>query len=235
MKKQDNEQQKANELLQQLQAVYLNDDNRSDDAPEREEQPPVSEVGETSAPVQTAAESVGEAKPTEIEPKTPEETEPKPVEKAPQKKYAAPAAILTLTEETPETANNADDEKDSVVADMPAKKEPAKTAKPEALRGSSQGTTLPKTASNPFLIKPKTKSEPSAEAVASEKSVETPTADAKESPAPDVRPKVRPNATKVPPRKRSGLQTGAIRPKNSPVPEADAAKKPSAVKHRPIV
>lgn len=241
MKKQDNEQQKANELLQQLQAVYLNDDNRSDDAPEREEQPPVSEVGKTSAPVQTAAESVGEAKPTEIEPKTPEEAEPKPVEKAPQKKYAAPAAILTLTEETPETANNADDEKDSVVADMPAKKEPAKTAKPEALRGSSQGTTLPKTASNPFLIKPETKSEPSAEAVASEKSVETPATDAetkpdaKESPVSDVRPKVRPNATKVPPRKRSGLQTGAIRPKNSPVAEADLVKKPIAVKRRPIV
>ena len=222
MKKQDNEQLKANELLQQLQAVYLNGD--SDPASEREEKPSASEVGEASAPLQAVKDPVEETKPTETEPKS---------ELPPQKKAAAPAAILALTEETPETANTSDApaEKVSPVAAEPVKKEPAKAAKPEVARGSSQGTTMPKTTSNPFL-----KSEsPSVESVVSEKTVSDADAKAevKEKPSAPARPKVRPNATKVPPRKRSGLQTGAIRPKTEPIPEP-TVKKPTVVKPRAV-
>ena len=69
MKKQDNDQLNADELLQQLQAVYLNGNEPSDDsAPEQTEQP--------SKPEKTDA----------------------PAKKPSQKKVSAPAAILALTE-----------------------------------------------------------------------------------------------------------------------------------------
>ena len=200
MKKQDNERQTANELLQQLQAVYLNGDAVSDESPREKEQPSAEQPQTSAEKRETPATSVA------AEPK------PKPARKAPQKKTVAPAAILALTEETPDavavSANPTDQtppEKKGPEKSAPPRKEPPKPAKSETL-GDSQGTTMPKTAPNPFLKTPDGSTE--------QETSSTETAVRK--------PKTRPNTTKVPPRKRSGPQTGAIRPKNASVTDEKA-------------
>lgn len=183
MKKKDSDQLSADELLQQLQAVYLNGNDSSDSVPKQTEQP--------SRPQKTDA----------------------PTKKVTQKKPSAPAVILALTENIPDgepatekpsaqkqSAPEAEDK-----SNKPRRTEPAKRSAP---RRNSQGTTLPRSSPNPFLIKPEEtpeEKEPSAS--------EVPMASA-------PKPRTRPNTVKVPPRKRSGVQTGAIRPKNAPAPRA---------------
>lgn len=233
--KQENERQKANELLQQLQAVYLNGGNDPDEEPAEPREEPekaARKQPEPSAP-ENRSKPDGEA-PAAAKPTTrPTKTEKKPAPQ-PQKKpvaSAAPAAILALTEEA--VAAESAPEKPKEGTPAPAKQPeaqktpeepkpaPAKKEAVKAAKNDSQGTTLPRSAPSPFLRKPEPPAEepkPAAQAAASP--AKEPEPEAAEAPAAkpetEQKPKTRPNTVKVPPRKRSGINTGAIRPKNAP-------------------
>ncbi len=225
MSKQDNEQQKASELLQQLHAAFL-----SGSDPEKTE--PDEKAEEKAAP----AEKVEKPAIAPSEPPAAKPEAPKPARKAAPKKEektATPAAILALTEEADgkvESIASPEPEKETLPAEKeaekpiekPAEKTPAKKAAPR----DSKGTFIPRSArENPFLKQPspvpERKPEENAEKKPEvpEKSAEPVKTETTAAPAASAEQKpktTRPNTVKVPPRKRSGPQTGAIRPKNAP-------------------
>ncbi len=172
MSKQDNEQQKAaEEMLQKLQAVYMNGNQQSSEPSTAAEEP----AAKTSAPKEKAARPAPEEKPRTASKKQPE-------------------AVSVPSSKVPE----------------PKKEEPSKA---KTGSGDSRGTTLPRSSSNPYLIKPE---EPALES--------KPSSDEQK---PEEKKKTtRPNAVKIPPRKRSGINTGAIKPKNAPA-QTSATEQPS--------
>ena len=174
----ETDRQKADELLQKLQSVFMTD---AKSEPEEPSEPEIETPEEQIKPVEPAAEEQPEPiepeKPAETEEELPEQEKKSAVEEAPEQKEqkpAAPAAILALTEDAPDVTG----------------------------KNPTDPTTLKE-----------------AEAKAERK-------------APPPAKKARPNAVKIPPRRRSGVNTGAIgqRPNTATAGQKPATNPPAAQK-----